>query len=283
MEVKSVVVGTSKAVDSMREDAHINAIRTWLAPPDSSANLAKAQATRYGGTGLWFLDNDIFQKWELGKCQHLWLHGIPGSGKTVLTSSIIDYLYKRQEINSPKKILLTFFFDFTDSSKSSLDHLLRSLIMQLYLQSSKARPTLDSLFYQSKTGQRQTEISSPMETFLTMSRKTDKPIQIVIDALDECTVRQGLLRWIKGIITSHSDHGIQLVVSSRMEADIEFAFSTTCLRDNRIPIEQSIVNTDIKAFIHGTLRGENEFQRWSSQPEILSEIEVELMNKAGGM
>jgi hypothetical protein len=107
------MIGTKTAVEELHEDSHVNAIRTWLNPPEPSVNFAKAQATRYEGTGMWFLDNNNFQRWKLGKCQYLWLHGIPGCGKTVLISSIIEYPYGERE-NNLKKILLTFFFDFTE-------------------------------------------------------------------------------------------------------------------------------------------------------------------------
>jgi hypothetical protein len=57
----------------------------------------------------------------------LWLHGIPGCGKTVLTSTIIEHF--RQDTTC--QVLLYFYFDSSDTDKRSLNSLLRSLITQL--------------------------------------------------------------------------------------------------------------------------------------------------------
>ncbi|KAF8537798.1 hypothetical protein BDD12DRAFT_743932, partial [Trichophaea hybrida] len=45
---------------------------------------------RNGGAGSWLFEKQIFQKWEASMSSRLWMHGIPGSGKTILASSIIE-------------------------------------------------------------------------------------------------------------------------------------------------------------------------------------------------
>lgn len=48
---------------------------------------------RHGDTGSWFLSSNEFQQWLNDDASPLfWLHAIPGAGKTVLTSSVINYL-----------------------------------------------------------------------------------------------------------------------------------------------------------------------------------------------
>jgi Cdc6-like AAA superfamily ATPase len=103
-------------------------VERWLLPPDPSTNHNKALEQRYKGLGLWFLESDIFAKWNTRRSSFLWLYGNPGCGKTILSSAIIKNL---DDIVSFQP-LLYFYFDFSDTSKQTLDSVVRSLISQLY-------------------------------------------------------------------------------------------------------------------------------------------------------
>jgi hypothetical protein len=62
----------------------------------------------------------------------LWLYGIPGCGKTILSSTIIeDVLY---HYHDPTMAVIYFYFDFNDVEKQQYEKMLRSLITQLSLQ-----------------------------------------------------------------------------------------------------------------------------------------------------
>lgn len=129
-------------------DAKINTVITasqeeklgkWLSASNPETNFKAALGTYHPGTCLWFLEGDKFKDWKLASRQSLWMHGIPGSGKTVMSSKIIDNLL------SEEMSVLYFFFDTRDSEKQTLDDLLRSLILQLYAQ-GQSRNILESLF-----------------------------------------------------------------------------------------------------------------------------------------
>ncbi|QSZ37573.1 hypothetical protein DSL72_008671 [Monilinia vaccinii-corymbosi] len=44
-----------------------------------------ATKLRQAGTGQWFIDGEKFKEWLEPKASRLWLYGIPGAGKTILT------------------------------------------------------------------------------------------------------------------------------------------------------------------------------------------------------
>ncbi|KAI1055577.1 hypothetical protein LB505_010833 [Fusarium chuoi] len=67
-------------------------IERWLKPPRSSTNVAKAKKRRHDGTGQWFIQSPAFTEFKAGSRKHLWLHGLAGCGKTVLSSQILDDL-----------------------------------------------------------------------------------------------------------------------------------------------------------------------------------------------
>lgn len=52
------------------------------------------------GTGTWIFDDPAFKSWLDGRNGVLWYRGIPGAGKTVLTSIIINHLKESFEHQS---------------------------------------------------------------------------------------------------------------------------------------------------------------------------------------
>jgi hypothetical protein len=73
------------------EDSKISEKRTkilsWLraASPDASTNFNKACQQHEPLTGQWLLDSTAFKCWTREEGQLLWLKGIPGAGKTIIT------------------------------------------------------------------------------------------------------------------------------------------------------------------------------------------------------
>jgi uncharacterized protein HemY len=85
---------------------------------------------------------------------------------------------------------------------NSVDNLLRSLISQLYHKRKETQKLLDSLFSSCDNGRRQPTCESLSKVFLQMIEEV-KEVYMVLDALDECCTRKGLLSkgllpWIRG-------------------------------------------------------------------------------------
>jgi hypothetical protein len=180
---------TNTGLESLKSDSHLKKIEEWLSAPNSSTTLNEALKKRQDGTGSWFLLSKSFQTWTNGTSRYLWLQGIPGCGKTVLCATIIEHL--NQQVD-PSRVILEFFFDFTDIDKQTLEKLVRSLVAQLYRRCENCQKELDKLFFSCKDGYRQPTYESLLATFLNMLNYF-QTIQIVIDALDECQTRRDLL------------------------------------------------------------------------------------------
>src|SRR5439155_25271684 len=86
------VQDAKNAVKDLGYEQRREKIERWLSPPDPSTNYNKALQQRHEGLGLWFLKGDVFAKWKTRQNSFLWLHGIPGCGKTILSSAIIKDL-----------------------------------------------------------------------------------------------------------------------------------------------------------------------------------------------
>lgn len=277
-ELHAITSNTKIRVKNLQSDIHLDKVEEWLSAPDTSTNVNEAQKKRQAGTGDWLLHSRPFQEWQTGTCQNLWLHGIPGCGKTVLSAMIIDYIKSRLDSSV---VVLEFFFDFTDTKKQTLDKLLRSLIAQLYSRCADSRKELDMLFADCENGRRQPPFESLSTTFINMLEWVQK-IKIIIDALDECKERTDVLPWIENLARA-SRTKVRLFITSRREADIEAALHRWLPRKSMVSINPDSVNCDIRAYVHDRLRKDPAFGRWYSKPNVQDEIEIELMQKANGM
>ncbi|KAF3276933.1 hypothetical protein TWF970_006102 [Orbilia oligospora] len=271
------VMGAS--LGNLTTKQHQAAIKAWLSPSDCSTNYNKAIRQRHKGTGSWLLESDNFDKWKTDRNSFLWLHGIMGCGKTILSSTVIENL-------SSCRPLVYFYFDITDGDKQTFDKMIRSLLYQLYYQSSQAPPPqLEELFHSCEDGNIQPTSLLLSQTFLSIIEKTEE-IWIVLDALDECNQeeRAELLSWMKGIRTVSERKNVHLLVTSRSDKnDIESGIRKLAHAAYALEIKSSLTTTDISAYIRWRVREDDGLERWRAYPDIQDEMEAELQRKSDGM
>jgi hypothetical protein len=280
--IHSTTEETRSSVNRLHLDYHQREIIKWLSAPDPSTNYNKALEQRYEGSGLWFLESDAFAKWKTRRNSFLWLHGIPGCGKTILSSAII----KNLDSILASQPLLYFYFDFNDSNKQTLESMLSSLISQLCYKRIETSQQLGSLFSSCGDGHRQPTSESLCKTLLDMIEQV-KEVWLVLDALDECSTRkgkstEGLLSWIREVLQSEQ-RNVHLLITSRPEQDIESGIMEFAHNDDIVPIQSSLISDDIRAYIRTRVREDNGLKRWRLQPEVQNKIETRLMEKADGM
>ncbi|KAI7486734.1 hypothetical protein KC351_g3099 [Hortaea werneckii] len=80
---------SSSKLDPRNQDLLVT-IQQRLAPPDPFVNLRKALKLRSTNTGKWYLQGAQFEAYKAQSSYFGWLHGSAGSGKTILSASIID-------------------------------------------------------------------------------------------------------------------------------------------------------------------------------------------------
>lgn len=263
-------------------------IDNWLNATDHYSNQQRACEGRQKGSGQWFLRSTSFSIWRTEPGSFLWLNGIPGCGKTVLSSTIIDHLQQlQQDASDPKKshILLYFYFDFTDTRKQSLENAVRSLISQLYYERPQTQKHVDLLWSSCKDGRTQPSTQDLTSTFGKMIEDTGD-IWIILDALDECSTRDkhpgpGLLIWLRDLYFRQK--GLHLLVTSRPEEDVRSVISSFAKEAFIIRLQEDLIADDMFNFIHEQVANGEDFQRWHDHPEVQEEIESTLREKSNGM
>ncbi|KAF4923619.1 Vegetative incompatibility protein HET-E-1 [Colletotrichum fructicola] len=224
--IESRTKDTQKAVQSITDQKLLEEIVTWLGAPNPSGNQRDAFEQRHIGTGKWLLESEEYTRWKAAPASSFWLYGMPGSGKTVLSSIIINDL---ESSETHGRHLLSFYFTFADSAKQSLDGAIRSLIWQLFTKSAAAKMRL-AIAYDSKCskGSKQPSTGMLREILKEMIGDSDE-VWIVLDALDECQLRstlanKGLLEWLQHLL-DHKHANLHVAVTSRPDLRIKLVLN----------------------------------------------------------
>ncbi|KAF4917995.1 Vegetative incompatibility protein HET-E-1 [Colletotrichum viniferum] len=280
-QIISATTNTNQAVQGLTDSQQSQKLHRWLCAPDPSVNFNWAISQHLSGTGEWFLESEEYRRWKTSPGSSLWLYGIPGCGKTILSSAII-YNLKRVAAD---KHLLFFYFTFTATSKQSLDGAVRSLIGQLCSKSRLAEEYIASLIASEyNNGSEQPSTTSLCEAFERITQMCDE-IYIVLDALDECNLgcnfkNEGCLQWLKSLLGSKYCN-LHLLVTSRREHRIQIVFDEFI--SNQICLQTDTVDDDIRTFIDKAIRTWDGLKAWQGHDHVQKEIQDYLTENARGM
>ncbi|KAI9776989.1 MAG: hypothetical protein M1839_009133 [Geoglossum umbratile] len=248
----------------------------WLQYTDPSTNHNAACEKREPLTGNWLLRSDDFAKWKQEPNQLLWLHGIPGCGKTILSSTIAEHI-KAICKRDPRCQCALYYFDFSDSKKQEVAGFLRSVLVQLASRDMKTLKEVEKLYNQNDDGKQQPDKKSLLSVMLTVLRSSCRTY-LIIDALDECSQREELLKVLSDIRRQCSEE-VNVLLTSRKEHDIELVLDG--LATSSIGIQQTAVDADIRIHVKNYLVEDAMLKRWPSA--VKEEVEDALVKGAHGM
>ncbi|KLJ08471.1 hypothetical protein EMPG_16100 [Blastomyces silverae] len=244
-------------------------INRRLAAVDPSLNYRRAKHKRHPNTASWFIESDYFNEWKSRAPSFCWLHGIMGSGKTVMSSVIIEHM-SRECSPRPRSALAYFYFDFTNPGKMAPESMIRSLIQQ-FCHKCRDIPLLERIFDMFRKSNFELEAPQLVDVLLETIESFEESF-IVIDAIDVCSNVPELLPIIRDILRRSSSK-VHILSTSRQEKYIEDEV-------NSLPGNvQKVTMNKAQQF----LRTDNKFKRWEKYPDILKAIEIHTMSKADGM
>ena len=248
-------------------------LAAWLDAPNPSTNYAAACKLRQQGTGSWLLQDKRYLHWRSSSGSFLWLHGIPGCGKTVLSATILD----QQAKTPPNAVLAYFYFDFNDDNKRKVSACIRSLVMQLAAQVPEGLQTVKSLYLNSENGQMQPREAAILPALDHMIQRTEHAY-IILDTLDESDGHEELLDLIEGLAEKHKNR-LHILATSRRERVLEERLKPIITAE--IDITSAPVDEDIALFVDGRLQTDSRLSKWPIP--IRNEIKDVISQKAHGM
>ncbi|KAI9450825.1 hypothetical protein BJY52DRAFT_1419406 [Lactarius psammicola] len=270
---------TSLTGNELRKD-----LRKWIAPPDPSVNYNAASGAHHEGTAAWCTKGNTLADWKASGSL-LWIHGKPGSGKTILSSVIIQDI-KSMSIAGPA-FFAYFYFDFKDTAKQDSRALLSSLLVQLSDQSDIFCDALLSLYSAHKRGSEQPTNDSLSQCLKYMlATEGQVPIYLILDALDECPngsglppPREKLLDLVDDLVKLRHPT-LRLCITSRPEFDIRTALQPLATQQVSLHDESGQIQ-DISDYIINVVHSDRKMKRWRDEEKDV--VIKELAKKADGM
>ncbi|KAH8765160.1 hypothetical protein BGZ57DRAFT_767925, partial [Hyaloscypha finlandica] len=231
---------------------------------------------RQPGTGVWFTDGIEFKTWLLIDDSKLWINGIPGAGKTILISSIIQEIEKNIESSHA---LAFFYCDYKDPETHGPTTVLGALARQLILQDERCYDQLTE-FYQDHTVDSHTDRDPTPEELCELISSISKYFQttmIVVDGLDEITNnRADVTRLLRSLNTQGGQ--VKTLFASRPEVDIGYELE----HFNQISI--AAMSTDLRLYVASEIeRRTRENKLRIRDPSLKDHIMTTLVNGADGM
>ncbi|KAJ2995025.1 hypothetical protein NUW58_g1386 [Xylaria curta] len=256
-------------------------ILEWISPLPYGRYHDRVAEARTSDTCEWLLKHDKLRKWEdASSSMILWLQGFPGSGKTFLTSKLIDSIRARLEKSTGQEGFAFFYCDRNEEQRRKPLSVLRSYVRQLSTTPGNPdcirKPLQD---FCRQTRQRGADLGfSDCKEQLLQSLNLYPQTTIVLDALDEC--EQDLRKEIIGTIeelVSKSENPLKVFISSRPDRDIRHRF----LDKPNIEIQATDNEEDIRAFVSQEI---TKHESWGGMSQDLqNEIVGVLFDKSQGM
>ncbi|KAJ7511648.1 ankyrin repeat-containing domain protein [Mycena galericulata] len=271
-ELKVTGEKLATGMQSLVDDNTHAKLRDWLKAADVGRNQKAAEDRYYRGTGKWFLEETPeFQQWKDSPHSLLWLHGISGCGKTMLSSAIIKMLRDNGET------IVYFYFDTTNVRKQKREDLLGSLISRLSDCAPHAATILESFWKAHSKGADSPSDRMLLEILRKILQGFTTPVYIVLDALDESSETDLVLDAITEIRDADIDN-VHLFLTSRTEVTHRGDLFS---RATAVHLEGSGVAKDIKLYVDHVLATDKDLSSWSS--DVKTEIRESLVNVADPM
>ncbi|KAK4896478.1 hypothetical protein LTR27_005694 [Elasticomyces elasticus] len=282
--LKAIKSGTAELASSLDKlnisSQHI--ATDWIEALDVMSTHDQACRRRHPSTGQWLLDSAKYLAWKSdpGPERRVWIHGMSGCCKTVLSSIIIEDLRSFCD-READRTLAYFYFTFSDQRKQSWDALLRTLVLQL----SEGKPAVDALSTAferaSSTPPTTTLLETTLKQILAKSCENSGHVNVVIDALDECPDDLGTRGSVCEALADLTDSFGQLhiLVTSRRCPDIEHFMEKW--EATSVKISPNLVDIDIKSFVVHELETGIAFSGLEERSKDL--IATWLSEKASGM
>ncbi|KAI9757033.1 MAG: hypothetical protein M4579_003602 [Chaenotheca gracillima] len=226
--------------DRYLQDQRLQQILSWLSPLDFSSQQNDFISRRQIGTGQWLLESDEFKSWRKGDQETLHCHGIPGAGKTMLASIVVDYL--QSTIQSEESAVLYVFCSYQNRDEQSSKNMLSSLLRQAIQQSRNVPNNIEKLYGNGRQPSHEDIFDGLCSTVSSRYR-----VSIIVDALDECQPlhRNTLLSTFRRLQTKKSF--VNLMATSRSVPEI----ASQLQHASQIEIKAS--DQDVRAYLNGQM------------------------------
>ncbi|KAH0555888.1 hypothetical protein GP486_006166 [Trichoglossum hirsutum] len=265
------VLDDVKTIKSRFDSEETLRILEWLSKIESQKKQIDVLSRHQEGTGKFLLESQEFMDWRDGKDRILWCIGRPGTGKTILTSVIIDTIKKTLDSSTAGMAFL--YCVYAERGSQTIEQLLGSVIQQLLLQQNDIPENIRELYdshKRSNTRPDLAELSRHLGSIVSLFSR----VYIVVDAIDECDesnkTRCSLLAHLQNL-----DTHVQLLFTSRPLEETP---------PDAIQFEVVTQEDDVRKYLSARIKKEPGLAKFCDDNGGLEEeILDKIIAKAGGM
>ena len=257
-----------------QEDQGRQIVLDWLTPVDYATQQSDFISRRAVGTGQWLLESAEFQSWLKTDQQVLFCPGIPGAGKTILSSIVVDYLYA--DVQKDTNIGIAYLYcNFRRQDEQKAEGLLASLLKQLAQGLYPLPDSVKSLYDSHKTNRTRPTFNEISSTLQSVSALYSRSF-IVVDALDECQAFNGCrTKLLTEIFALQAKSRTNIFSTTRFIPEITDHFKN-CMR-----LEIRASDHDVRRYLDGHM---SQLPRCVLRnSELQSEIKAEIVKAVNGM
>ncbi|RFU26917.1 hypothetical protein B7463_g9416, partial [Scytalidium lignicola] len=228
----------------------------WLSPVRYRVHHLTERQDRLLESGQWLFQSEMFRSWQNSSISGtLWLHGMPGCGKSKLASAVIDDELKRRAVSKStdsEPAPIAYFYcsrNKAEPERSDPQEILRCIARQL-CGDDPTRTVNESLFHayskMEKPRPGKSKLLLDHTVSLILQVLGDNPGTIIIDALDECDPEKRYILFESlDTIVKQSPNVVKVFLTSRNDGDIVCRLRTT----PNIYIDAQKNKSDIQRFI----------------------------------
>ncbi|KAK0667933.1 hypothetical protein QBC41DRAFT_227345 [Cercophora samala] len=275
--IKDDVKEVKGAVHAMDDKMDREAIAKWLSKTNPSDNHDKASQFRDTNTCRWLPNSSQWKAWmqEDSKSRLLWIHGVPGVGKTVLSSYIVE------QYKGLKQPYAFYYCSSTDErgdkwARDETAHCLGWILARLCLQIKSVPAFLKPL---RERGMYPTTEDLLKGIEAVLSFLNGRRAYVLIDAVDESKT-SNLAKAVATLATDVKYKNLFLAVTSRRQADVQKVLEPVSIA---VSLDKNKdVDDDIKAWVTARLQ-KDDFEDWEDVPNLKEYVAFSLPSKARGM
>jgi ankyrin repeat protein len=275
LSIKDGVDQLSQGQENQQRQQECQVILEWLTSIDYAPQQNDLIRRRQEGTGQWLLTSHEFHGWLNQDKQTLFCPGIPGAGKTMITSIVVEHL-RTKFYNDASVGIAYLYCNFRRQQEETSEALLLSLLKQLIQDRPLIPDSVKSLYEnhkQKRTRPSFGEISKALHSVVNGYSRAF----IIVDALDECRVSDGdRKQLLLQIFDIQVRTGASLFATSRFIPEIEKEFKG---RSAQLEIRAS--DEDLQRYLDGHMLRLPSFV--SRSPDLQKEVKIAIINAANGM
>lgn len=254
---------------------HNQHILDWLTPNDFSKKQNDLLSQTQEGTGAWFLQSDEFKAWLSSPKCTMFCPGIPGAGKSLMSSIVVDNL--KHELQDPDVQVCCIFCDYQPAHQQTNIQLQLSLLRQIAIKDSQVLPNIAQLYtthVERNTRPTLQEIQAQLATAARSYRK----VYLVVDALDEFLAQapEEMQDFVTGVLRLQMEAPVNILVTSRFNSAIMARFEGCQKKEIRAHEDDVLryVNRRLPHLLRGLI---------SNYPTIEDVVRREVVKSADGM